>query len=676
MVISHINEVGPLRLIKRICNYVFLLFILILIIGPIDFKNESLLKSINVVDAFVDRMSTNGYRRCWGIYGSSGKRNTTITPDFAHLLKVSNEELNDVLNGDTPDTRDFYPIIQVRSPQSISNETGPLVVENTSNSREDGDFSIDQKLEAEAEAEPVPNQPTVPIPDPVPDPNPDVNEPNPNPLLPTRPKKKRYSVAIYDFNDEVSFLTDFETVELCGSEDTIKKGKCEEKDEGKFIIQTPKPPSNNYINEVVYVSVGESDPAETIFTVKDTGYYCALVIPTDYDRDTDGINNVVSIDIVQSIGLLPGIHYPKLIFYGVLMVVYGGLALAWSYQLYKYWHKILKLQIYIGGTLAYITFEMALNYGFLMNFNKTGKVNSALLIFSAASNAGRISLSFFLLLLVSLGYGVVRYTLGPNLFRKIILLTVIHFVFGVVYGLTTLMVQKYTLLLILVAIVPLSIAITVFYFWILNSIKLTRDHLKQNNQVIKLEMYDKLNRILMGSCVFIILFFILDILYFMDQASDFWWQKHWKSRWFMLDGWLNILYLLVFCSIAYLWRPNEKNERYGLQQLVNEDEYDSSDDLKDIVVGTRDDGEVLFDEEEYINNIGLKDIDRKPNKEQKGDLNSEDSKELDAITINNEEDNYLELDEDIQSGELAVWHKVVDDIDEDDDVVDLQRNHK
>ncbi len=38
-----------------------------------------------------------------------------------------------------------------------------------------------------------------------------------------------------------------------------------------------------------------------------------------------------------------------------------------------------------------------------------------------------------------------------------------------------------------------------------------------------------------------------------------------------MDGWLNLLYLVVFSGILILWRPTENNQRYGLDELASED---------------------------------------------------------------------------------------------------------
>ena len=36
----------------------------------------------------------------------------------------------------------------------------------------------------------------------------------------------------------------------------------------------------------------------------------------------------------------------------------------------------------------------------------------------------------------------------------------------------------------------------------------------------------------------------------------------WRTRWWLLDGFLVLLYFIVFTAIAYLWRPSDNNARY------------------------------------------------------------------------------------------------------------------
>lgn len=38
--------------------------------------------------------------------------------------------------------------------------------------------------------------------------------------------------------------------------------------------------------------------------------------------------------------------------------------------------------------------------------------------------------------------------------------------------------------------------------------------------------------------------------------------RSWRYQWWLLDGWLALLYLIDFVAIAYLWRPSPNNRRY------------------------------------------------------------------------------------------------------------------
>lgn len=75
------------------------------------------------------------------------------------------------------------------------------------------------------------------------------------------------------------------------------------------------------------------------------------------------------------------------------------------------------------------------------NHNGTAGVGSKVyLIVIAVLNAARNSFSFFLLLIVCMGYGVVKPTLGRTMIY-IRWLAAAHFIFGIVYAVTSLLVS-------------------------------------------------------------------------------------------------------------------------------------------------------------------------------------------------------------------------------------------
>ncbi|KAI9348607.1 lung seven transmembrane receptor-domain-containing protein [Obelidium mucronatum] len=242
-----------------------------------------------------------------------------------------------------------------------------------------------------------------------------------------------------------------------------------------------------------------------------------------------------------------------------------------------FYHDILQLQHYISAVTFFLMVEMAFNYGYYEEYNMAGEPHSFLLVMVVVLNAARNSISFFMLLIVSLGYGVVKPSLGTNM-KKCVILGVFHFICGVLYGAGSLVVNEVSAGLALFFSLPLSFAMTAFYYAILNSLTLTMQTLQERRQPIKLLMYNRLWGILVFSAVVLLAFFIVNTIAFKNRFEPSWMETYWQIRWLLLDGWLNILYLVVYLSIALLWRPTENNQRYGLEQLASDD-YDDDEEV-------------------------------------------------------------------------------------------------
>lgn len=95
--------------------------------------------------------------------------------------------------------------------------------------------------------------------------------------------------------------------------------------------------------------------------------------------------------------------------------------------------------------------------------------------------------------------------------------------------------------------------------------------------------------------VIIGVFFVISTLSFSDRLAEGVWPeilvapthidecnldyaaKSWKVRWWLLDGYLALLYLVSFTSIAYLWRPTPNNRRLAMSDELAQDEEDAED---------------------------------------------------------------------------------------------------
>lgn len=256
------------------------------------------------------------------------------------------------------------------------------------------------------------------------------------------------------------------------------------------------------------------------------------------------------------------------------------LACGWGWLCYKHYRELLPMQYYISGTIVFLVIEMVALFGYYRYVNKHGggAGSLAFLIVTAILNAGRTTLSFFLLLIVCMGLSVVTQSLGTVMYR-VWILTAFHFIFGVIYSVGTVKVALDTasLWIVLFMIFPLSVTLTTFLMWIIVSLNNTILFLKERKQSFKLRMFERLWRILIGAVIAIAVFFVLSSISLSNRMDDDYQPNHWKWRWVLLDASLATIYLVVFALIAWLWRPTENNIRFSTSQELAQDEEDAQD---------------------------------------------------------------------------------------------------
>lgn len=159
--------------------------------------------------------------------------------------------------------------------------------------------------------------------------------------------------------------------------------------------------------------------------------------------------------------------------------------------------------------------------------------------------------------------------------KKVIILSLAHFLFGIIYSAGTMSpVDDVSTMIVLMVVVPLSLTMTTFYIWTLQSLTSTIATLNLRRQTEKVKMYTRLWRLLVFSLTVLCIFFVFNTLNFMNMDNQDWPANHWRIKWFLLDGWLNILYLIVFTVIVILWRPTENNKVTILKLIWSESSFD------------------------------------------------------------------------------------------------------
>ncbi|GAW07100.1 integral membrane protein [Lentinula edodes] len=351
------------------------------------------------------------------------------------------------------------------------------------------------------------------------------------------------------------------------------------------------------------------------YLVRKTGYYCVAVIPVTVQSNIprDDVHphyNGLVFFRNKFDGRLPATDYPKVNFYFAMFIVYGVIAAYWGWLCYRHLQDLLPLQYYLSGLVGLLVIEMVANWGYYryLNAHGRGTTSTAFLIVVAILDAGRNSMSFFMLLVVSLGLSVVKESLGRTML-KCQALAVAHFIFGILYaiGIVELELESTSALVLLLFVIPLAFTLSGFLLWIMYSLNATIAQLRARKQRYKLSMFEKLYRILIFTVIVIAIFFVVSSFSFSGRLAEDYAAKSWKVQWWLLDGWLSLLYLVSFTAIAYLWRPSDNNRRLAMSEELAQDEADAEDyDLEYLERGrgARDDDEATLRGDEHGHPVG------------------------------------------------------------------------
>ncbi|KAF2800196.1 hypothetical protein K505DRAFT_320615 [Melanomma pulvis-pyrius CBS 109.77] len=361
--------------------------------------------------------------------------------------------------------------------------------------------------------------------------------------------------------------------ELICNDDSIGAGLCNDTHKGEWILaENADTLSKSYIRtsaihlkEPQAINYPVASGTQQKLVLK-TGYYC---VATSADIDYTAI-----VTFQNAFGELPAAQIAKLPFYGGITIVYFVVGVFWAFLYFQNRSDILAVQNYITAILVFLVLEMLMTWGFYDYQNRHGNNvgAKALMIVVAVLNAFRNSFSFFLLLIVCMGYGVVKPSLGKTM-TIVRWLAVAHFVFGVIYAVASLTIRPDDAgPLVLLVILPLSATLTAFYIWTLNSLNFTMKDLMERKQHVKAAMYKKLWWCILSSIIVIFGFFFINSFTFASASTPDFAPLHWQTRWFVLDGWLNLVYLADVCFVAYMWRPTANNRRFAMSDEIAQDD--------------------------------------------------------------------------------------------------------
>ncbi|KAG0453390.1 hypothetical protein HPP92_024694 [Vanilla planifolia] len=225
-------------------------------------------------------------------------------------------------------------------------------------------------------------------------------------------------------------------------------------------------------------------------------------------------------------GYLPGKMAPLMTFDGFMSLAYLALGIVWFLQFVRFWKHTLLLHYYISSVIALGMCEMAFWYFEYANFNATGSRPMGITIWAVTFTAVKKTVSRLLLLVVSMGYGVVKPTLG-GVSSKVALLGAAYFVASEALELVEHLgnINDFSGKARLFLVLPVALLDSCFIVWIFSSLSKILEKLQVRRSVAKLELYRKFTNSLALSVLLSVAWIGYELYFNASDPLSELWQK-------------------------------------------------------------------------------------------------------------------------------------------------------
>ncbi|CAK1600686.1 unnamed protein product [Parnassius mnemosyne] len=282
------------------------------------------------------------------------------------------------------------------------------------------------------------------------------------------------------------------------------------------------------------------------------------------------LNLSVGVEMVAPTGYLSAAMWPLLPFFGVMCGVYTILCTAWLIVCALQWRDLLRIQYWIGGVTLLGMIESATYYGVYSSINRTGYFSSEVYMFAEWVSVAKRALARMLVIIVSLGFGIVKPRLGPALQR----------VAGAGACWAALAAAEAWLRLrrraaraLLLAEAPLSLLDSAICWWVFVSLAHTTRTLRLRRNTIKLSLYRHFTNTLIFAVISSVIFMLYSLKSYRIQLCI----TEWKEVW-MDEAYWHMLFASVLAVIMLLWRPTNNNQRYAFTPLLDYAEDDEEEE--------------------------------------------------------------------------------------------------
>ncbi|XP_031703101.1 transmembrane protein 87A [Anarrhichthys ocellatus] len=257
--------------------------------------------------------------------------------------------------------------------------------------------------------------------------------------------------------------------------------------------------------------------------------------------------------------------WPLMMFFMVMCIVYVLFGALWLFWCACYWRDLLRIQFWIGAVIILGMLEKAVFYSEYQSIRYKGDYVQGAVIFAELLSALKRSLARILVLIVSLGYGIVKPRLGTTVHR-LAAVGLLYLLFSSVEGVLRVTGGFYGTVA-LVANLSLSLIDSCVMWWIFISLSQTTRLLKLRRNIVKLSLYQHFTNTLIFSVVASIIFIIWTTKVF--KLVDC--QTGWRDLW-VDDAFWRLLFSTILLVIMVLLRPSANNQRFSHSPLIDEDD--------------------------------------------------------------------------------------------------------
>ncbi|XP_004623432.1 transmembrane protein 87A isoform X3 [Octodon degus] len=309
---------------------------------------------------------------------------------------------------------------------------------------------------------------------------------------------------------------------------------------------------------------------EPLQTWQDAPYIFIVHVGISSSKESSKENSLrnlftMTVEVKGPYGYLTLEDYPLMIFFMVMCIVYvlfGVLWLAWSAC---YWRDLLRIQFWIGVVIFLGMFEKAVFYAEFQNIRYEGECVQGALILAELLSAVKRSLARTLVIIVSLGYGIVKPRLGVTL-HKVVVAGALYLLFSGMEGVLR-VTGYFSYSLASILNLALSAVDACIILWIFISLTQTMKLLKLRRNIVKLSLYRHFTNTLILAVAASIVFIIWTTMKFRIVTC----QSDWRELW-VDDAIWRLLFSMILFVIMILWRPSANNQRFAFSPLSEEEE--------------------------------------------------------------------------------------------------------